>query len=317
MSAKTEKTAKSAHPLVVADSALDLIGNTPAVRLARFAGEGAAEILAKSEFLNPGGSVKDRLGVGMIAEAERQGKLKPGGTIVEPTAGNTGIGLALVGAQRGYRVILCVPEKFSIEKQKVMAALGGTVVTTPNADGMEGAIRKAFELAAAIPGAYVPQQFANPSNPKAHYDTTGPELFEQAGGQIDAAVIGMGSCGTFVGVVRYLRERLPRLLRVAVEPQGSIFGGGKAGPHKVEGIGQSFWPEILSKDDLDEVIAIDDDEAFATVKELARTEGLLVGGSSGCNAAAARIVARRLGPGKRVVTILADSAERYMSQGIL
>jgi cystathionine beta-synthase (O-acetyl-L-serine) len=317
MSAKTEKTAKSARSLVVADSALDLIGRTPAVRLARFAGEGAAEILAKCEFLNPGGSVKDRLGVGMIAEAERQGKLKPGGTIIEPTAGNTGIGLALVGAQRGYKVILCVPEKFSIEKQKVMAALGGTVVTTPTADGMEGAIRKAFELAAGIPGSYVPQQFANPSNPKAHYDTTGPELFEQAGGRIDAAVIGMGSCGTFVGVVRYLRERLPGLLRVAVEPQGSIFGGGKAGPHRVEGIGQSFWPEILSKDDLDEVIAIGDDEAFATVKELARTEGLLVGGSSGCNAAAARVVARRLGPGKRVVTILADGAERYMSQGIL
>lgn len=310
-------TVRVARPLVVADSVLDLIGGTPMVRLSRFAGEGAAEILAKCEFLNPGGSVKDRLGIGMIIAAERDGTLKPGGTLIEPTAGNTGIGLALVGARRGYRVILVVPEKFSIEKQKIMAALGGTVVVTPTSEGMEGAIRKAFELKAEIPGSCVPQQFANPSNPQAHYDTTGPEIYEQAEGRIDSIVIGIGSAGTFAGVARYLKERLPNVHCVGVEPQGSIFAGGKPGPHKVEGIGQSFWPSILPKDALDEVITIPDDEAFAAVRELAATEGLLTGGSSGCAVVAARQIARRLGPGKRVVTILPDGAERYMSQGIL
>ena len=310
-------TVRAARPLVVADSVLDLIGGTPMVRLTRFAGAGAAEILAKCEFLNPGGSVKDRLGVGMILAAERDGSLKPGGTIIEPTAGNTGIGFALVGARRGYRVILVVPEKFSIEKQKLMAALGGKVVVTPTSEGMEGAIRKAFELKAEIPGACVPQQFANPSNPQAHYETTGPEIFEQAEGRIDAIAIGIGSAGTFAGVARYLKERLPNLHRVGVEPEGSIFAGGKPGPHRVEGIGQSFWPTILPKDSLDEVMTVPDDEAFAAVRELALTEGLLTGGSSGCAVVAARKIARRLGPGKRVVTILPDGAERYMSQGIL
>jgi O-acetylserine dependent cystathionine beta-synthase len=306
----------AARPLTVADSALDLIGHTPMVRLSRFAGEGTAEILAKCEFLNPGGSVKDRLGLGMIREAEKQGKLGPGSTIIEPTAGNTGIGLALVGAARGYRVILCVPEKYSIEKQKIMAALGGTVVKTSNETGMKGAIAKAHELAKEIPGAYVPDQFSNPSNPKTHYETTGPEIFEQCEGRLDAIVIGCGSTGTFVGVARYLSERLPSLLKVVVEPQGSIFAGGAPGPHKVEGIGQSFLPAVYDPKLVDEVIAIPDDEAFAAVKEMASKEGLLVGGSSGCNVAAARLVARRLGAGKRVVTILPDGAERYMSQGI-
>lgn len=305
----------TARPLAVVDSALELIGNTPMVRLSRYAPDGG-EVWGKCEFLNPGGSVKDRLGLGMIRDAEREGKLKPGGTIIEPTAGNTGVGLALVGAARGYRVILCVPEKYSIEKQKVMGALGGTVVTTPNDDGMQGAIRKAFELAAEIPGAYVPQQFANPSNPRAHYETTGPEIWEQTEGRLDAIAIGCGSSGTFVGVARFLREKLPNLLCVAVEPQGSILGGGPCGSHKVEGIGMSFLPEVLDRSLIDEVVMIPDDEAFASVKEIARTEGLLVGGSSGANAAAARRIARRLGPGKRVVTILPDSAERYMSKGI-
>src|SRR5258706_300271 len=308
------------RPLTVVDSAVDLIGGTPMVRLSRFgarAGADSGDVFAKGEFLSPGGSVKDRLGLGMILAAEREGKLAPGGTIIEPTAGNTGIGLALVGAARGYRVILCVPEKYSIEKQKLMAALGGTVVSTPSAEGMQGAIRKALELAAEIPGAYVPQQFANPSNPKTHYETTAPEIWEQTGGRLDAIAIGCGSTGTFVGVARSLSERLPGLLRVAVEPQGSILGGGPCGTHKVEGIGLSFLPEVLDRSLIDEVIMIDDAEAFETVKELARTEGLLVGGSSGANAAAARRVARRLGPGKRVVTMLPDPAERYMSKGIL
>jgi cysteine synthase A len=310
-------TVLAARPLVVADSALDLIGNTPMVRLSRFAGRGTAEILAKCEFLNPGGSVKDRIGVGMIREAEEKGFLKPGGTIIEPTAGNTGIGLALVGVARGYRVILCVPERFSIEKQKIMAALGGTVVTTPDALGMKGAIDKAHALAKEIPGAYVPQQFANPSNPRAHYATTGPEILEQCEGRLDAIVVGAGSTGTFMGVALFLAERLPGVLKVAVEPQGSILGGGKPGPHKVEGIGASFLPEIWDPSLADEILTIDDAEGFATVLEIARTEGLLVGGSSGCNAAAARRIARRLGPGKRVVTLLPDGAERYVSKGIL
>jgi cysteine synthase len=182
---------------------------------------------------------------------------------------------------------------------------------------MQGAIEKAHALAAEIPGAYVPQQFSNPSNPRVHYDTTGPEIFEQCGGRLDAIAIGAGSTGTFVGVARFLRERLPNLLKVVVETQGSILGGGKAGPHKVEGIGQSFFPEIWDPGLVDEVIAIDDEEAFAAVRELARTEGLLGGGSAGCNVAAARKLARRLGPGKRVVTLIPDGAERYMSQGIL
>jgi cysteine synthase len=253
----------------------------------------------------------------MIDDAEARGFLRPGGTIIEPTAGNTGIGLALVGVARGYRVILCVPERFSIEKQKVMAALGGTVVVTPDALGMKGAIDKAHALAAEIPGAYVPQQFSNPSNPRAHYETTGPEIFEQCEGRLDAVVIGAGSTGTYVGVARFLAERLPALLKVAVEPQGSIFAGGAPGSHKVEGIGQTFLPEIWDPSLADEILMIDDAEAFAAVREIAKTEGLLVGGSSGCNAAAARRIARRLGPGKRVVTLLPDAAERYVSKGIL
>jgi cysteine synthase len=210
-----------------------------------------------------------------------------------------------------------VPEKYSLEKQKAMAALGGTVVRTPTADGMKGAIAKAFELAAEIPNAYVPQQFSNPANPKIHYDTTGPEIFEQMDGRIDALAIGGGSTGTFVGVARYVKERLPHVFCALIEPQGSVFGGGPIGPHKVEGIGNSFWPDVMDKSLLDEVFTIQDEEAFAAVKELALTEGLLVGGSSGANALAARRLARRLGPGKRIVTLLPDSAERYMSQGIL
>jgi cysteine synthase len=305
--------------LFVADSAVELIGRTPMARLARFSAAlgAAADIFAKCEFLSPGGSVKDRLGLGLILAAEREGKLKPGATIIEPTAGNTGIGLALVGAARGYKVVLCVPEKYSIEKQKAMAALGGTVVRTPNELGMKGAIEKAHALAKEIPNSYVPQQFANPANPKIHYETTGPEIFEQMEGRIDAIAIGGGTTGTFVGIARYVKERLPDALCALVEPQGSIFGGGQPGPHKVEGIGNSFWPEVMDKSLMDEVLTVDDDEAFAVVKEIARVEGFLVGGSSGANAAAARRLARRLGPGKRVVTVFPDSAERYMSQGIL
>jgi len=301
----------------VVDSAIELVGATPIVRLTRIAPEERADVFAKLEFLTPGGSVKDRLGIGLIAGAEEAGKLAPGATIIEPTAGNTGIGLAFVGVQRGYRVILVVPEQFSIEKVKLMEALGGTVVRTPAAAGMQGAIVKAQELAAEIPGSYVPNQFANPDNARIHYRTTAREIWQQLEGRVDAAVIGAGSGGTFSGVARFLKEHDPEALCVVVEPNGSILQGGEPGPHEVEGIGVSFIPESLATELIDEVIMVHDDDSFATCRELARREGLLVGGSSGATCYAALQVARRLGPGKRVVTIFADAAERYLSKGQL
>ncbi len=287
------------------------------VRLRRIPGPDDAEIFVKLEFYNPGLSVKDRIGIGMIERAERKGELKPGGTIIEPTAGNTGVGLALVGVQKGYRVILCVPENFSIEKREVMKALGGEVILTPKDGGMKAAIAKAQELAAEIPGAYVPQQFANPYNTEAHYETTGAEVYEQMGGRIDAWLAGAGTGGTFTGVARYLRERLPDVQCYVVEPQGSILKGGEAGPHEVEGIGaSSFIPPVLDMSLANDVIRVDDDPAFDMVARLAAEEGILGASSAGANVHAALEVARRLGRGKRVVTVIPDAAERYMSKGI-
>ena len=286
------------------------------VRLNRIPGPDAAEICAKLEFFNPGLSVKDRIGVGMIERAERDGLLKPGGTIIEPTAGNTGVGLALAGVQKGYRVILCVPENFSNEKREIMRALGGELVLTPGEGGIRAAIEKAEELAAKIPGAYVPQQFRNPFNSESHYETTGPEIWEQMEGRIDAFVAGAGSGGTFTGVARFLREKLPSLYCAIVEPEGSVLGGGKAGPHDVEGIGASFFPPVLDMSLSNEVITIFDEPAYAMVARLSREEGILGGSSAGANVAAALQVAQRLGPGKRVVTIVPDAAERYISKGI-
>jgi cysteine synthase A len=299
------------------DSILDLIGNTPMVRLRSIAGPDDADIFVKLEFLNPGFSVKDRIGVGMIERAERAGLLKPGGTIIEPTAGNTGVGLALAGVQKGYRVILCVPEHFSIEKREVMKALGGEVILTPKDAGMKAAIAKAQELAEEIEGAYVPQQFANPFNGESHYETTAPEIFEQMEGRIDAWIAGAGTGGTFTGVAKYLRERLPDVECYVVEPQGSILKGGEAGPHEVEGIGAStFIPPVLDMSLATDVIRVDDDPAFDMVARLAREEGILGASSAGANVHAALEVARRLGRGKRVVTIIPDAAERYMSKGV-
>jgi cysteine synthase A len=299
------------------DSVLDLIGNTPMVRLHSIPGPGDAEIFVKMEFLSPGLSVKDRIGVGMIERAERDGLLKPGGTIIEPTAGNTGVGLALAGVQRGYRVILCVPENFSTEKREVMKALGGEVILTPKESGMKAAIQKAQELAQEIEGAYVPQQFANPYNTESHYDTTGPEIFEQMDGRVDAWLAGAGTGGTFTGVAKYLRERLPDVECYVVEPQGSILKGGEAGPHEVEGIGAStFIPPVLDMSLATDVIRVDDDPAFDMVARLAREEGILGASSAGANVTAALEVARRLGRGKRVVTVIPDAAERYMSKGV-
>jgi cysteine synthase A len=299
------------------DSILDLVGNTPMVRLSSIPGPDDSEIYAKLEYLSPGGSVKDRIGVGMIERAERAGLLKPGGTIIEPTAGNTGIGLALAGVRMGYRVILCVPENFSMEKQEVMKALGGRLELTPKDKGMKGAIARAEELAREIPNSYIPQQFTNPFNTESHYETTGPEIWEQLEGRVDAFVAGAGTGGTFSGATRFLRERNPKLYAVIVEPQGSILKGGEAGPHEVEGIGaSSFIPPVLEMSLADEVITVDDEPAFAMVRRLASEEGILGGGSAGANVDAALQVARKLGRGKRVVTLIPDAAERYMSKGI-
>lgn len=298
------------------DSILDLVGNTPIVRLSHIAESECAEIFVKLEFLNPGGSVKDRLGAHLIRAAEKAGFLRKGGTVIEPTAGNTGIGLALAGSQLGYRVILVVPEGFSEEKVELMKALGGEVVRTPKADGIVAAIAKAEELAKTIDGAYVPQQFRNPANSDAHYETTGPEIWEQMEGRVDAYVAGSGTGGTFTGTARYLKEKNRELYAVIVEPQGSVLNGGCAGPHDVEGIGSSFIPPVLDMNLADQIITVFDPPAFAMVGRLAAEESILSGSSGGANVVAAVEVARRLGKGKRVVTIIPDSSERYLSKGI-
>ncbi len=286
------------------------------LRLNRIGGGRDGDIYAKLEFLNPGGSIKDRIGVGMIARAEKAGLLKKGGTIIEPTAGNTGIALALAGVRMGYRVILCVPENFSTEKREVMRALGGEVVLTSPDAGMKGAIDKAEELARTIPNSYVPQQFRNVFNSESHYETTGPEIWQQMQGRVDGFVTGAGTGGTFTGVAKYLRERNAKVYCAIVEPQGSVLGGGKAGKHEVEGIGSSFIPPVLDMSLANEVITITDAEAFPMVGRLATEEGVLGGSSAGANVEAALRVARKLGAGKRVVTIIPDAAERYMSKGI-
>ncbi|HXM20514.1 MAG TPA: cysteine synthase A [Terriglobales bacterium] len=300
----------------VADDITQLVGETPILKLKRIVPSGSAEVYAKLEYMNPGGSVKDRAAIGIIARAEEQGLLKPGGTIVEATAGNTGIGLALIGVNRGYKVVLFVPETFSEEKVMIMRALGAEVTRTPDSEGMQGAINRAKELASRDPNAFMAAQFENPANPDYHYETTAREIFEQMDGQIDAVVIGSGTAGTFTGVARYLKERLPKVLAFAVETQGSVLGGGKAGPHKVEGIGASFVPKNFDRSVCDEVIMVTDPEAFGMVKQLAAREGVLAGSSGGANVFASLNVARRLGPGKRVITMIPDSAERYLSKKI-
>jgi cysteine synthase A len=304
----------TAASLRTAESLLDLVGGTPLVRLSRFAP--GLDVRAKLEWLNPAGSVKDRIARAMIEDAERRGVLPPGGCIVEPTSGNTGIGLAMVGSIKGYETILVVPEGYAHLKVKVMEGLGATVVRTDESLGMKGAIAKAEEIVRSRKGAFMPQQFANEWNPRAHYETTGPEIFEQCDGRVDAFVAGVGSTGTFTGAARYLREKNAKLLRVAVEPQGSILQGGEPGKHEVEGIGLSFFPSILDRSQIDEAVMIDDAEAFEACRRLARTEGVLSGGSSGACAAAALRVAKRLGPDKTVVAIFPDGAERYPGQGI-
>ena len=302
--------------LRVADDITQLVGETPMLQLKRIVPAGSAEVFAKLEYLNPGGSLKDRAAIGIIRRAEREGKLAPGGTIVEATAGNTGIGLALIGVNRGYKVKLFVPENFSQEKVTIMQALGAQVERTPDAEGMQGAIRRAKELVAGDSKAFMAAQFENLANPDYHYETTAHEIFEQMRGSIDAVVVGCGTCGTFSGVARFVKEKLPRALAVAVETQGSILCGGEPGPHKVEGIGVSFIPKTFDRSLCDEVMMVMDDDAFGMVKALAAQEGVLAGSSGGAAVFAALEIARRLGAGKRVVTIIPDSAERYLSKKI-
>lgn len=306
----------SASHLRVSDDISKLVGETPMLQMKKLAPPGSADIFAKLEYLNPGGSVKDRAAIGLIAQAERQGKLKPGGTVIEATAGNTGIGLALIGVSRGYKVRLFVPEKFSEEKVIIMRALGAEVTRTPEAEGMAGAIQRAKDLLASDPTAFMGAQFDNPANADYHYQTTAREIFEQMEGRVDAITVGCGTAGTFTGIARYLKERLTRVHAVAVETQGSILGGGKPGPHKVEGIGNSFIPGNFDRFVCDEVMMVTDEQAFGMVKELAAREGVLGGSSAGANCYAAVQIARRLGVGKRVVTLIPDSAERYLSKKI-
>jgi len=297
----------------VVDSVLELVGNTPLLRLTRFAPD--FQLFSKLEYLNPGGSVKDRIGVGMIKAAEALGQIQPGvSTIIEPTAGNTGVGLAIAAKALGYRCILCVPTKYSREKMMLMKALGAELVLIPKELGMKGAIEKCAELAARIPHAFVPQQFANPSNPDSHYATTGPEIWEQMEGRVDAVVLGAGSGGTFTGIARYLKEKNPALQAVVVQPVGSIYCGAPLKEWAVEGVGNSFIPASLDLSIADRIMDVSDADSLATARELIATEGCLVGASSGANAWAARELAKVMPVGARVVTLFPDGAERYMSK---
>jgi cystathionine beta-synthase (O-acetyl-L-serine) len=292
-----------------------LIGNTPMLEITNFTLPSGVKLFAKLEFLNPGGSIKDRLGIALIRDAEEKGLLKPGGIIIEPTAGNTGIGLALAAVQTSYRVIFVVPEKFSTEKQELMRALGAEVVNTPTEKGIKGAIEKAMELSTEL-SAYCPQQFSNPANPRAHYQTTGPEIWSQLDGNVDVFVAGAGSGGTFMGCAQYLKEQNKKIKTVIVEPEGSVIAGGKPGPHETEGIGMEFLPPFMNTDYFNEIYTVPDKVAFAMVRELAKQEGLLVGSSSGAAMYAALEEAKKAKPGTNIVTIFPDSSERYMSKGI-
>jgi cysteine synthase A len=291
----------------------ELIGKTPVVKLEKVVENGMAEVFAKVEFFNPGGSVKDRICRAMIEDAEKKGDLKPGGIIVEPTSGNTGIGLAMIGASRGYRVILTMPETMSLERIYILKSYGAEVILTPGVEGMRGSIKKAEEIVRKK-GAFMPQQFNNPANPEAHRKTTAVEILDALGEKIDAFVVGVGTGGTITGVGEVLKSKNPNIKIVAVEPATSpVLSGGQPGPHKIQGIGAGFVPEVLNQDIIDQVITVPDDEAFRLSRKLAEEEGIFVGISSGAAAFAALKVAAELGKGKRVVTIFPDTGERYFS----
>lgn len=293
-----------------------LIGNTPIVEITKFPLSNGVRLFAKLEFFNPGGSIKDRLGVELLQEAFATGQLTEGGTIIEPTAGNTGIGLALAAINRNVNVILCVPEKFSVEKQELMKALGATIVNTPTEAGMTGAIEKAKELLNEIPNSYCPQQFANPANPETYYKTIGPEIWNQLEGQLDIFVAGAGTGGTFMGTAKYLKEKKRSIKTIIVEPEGSILNGGESGPHKTEGIGMEFLPGYMDTSYFDSIHTVSDEDAFRRVKEIARTEGLLVGSSSGAALHAALLESEKAQPGSHILVIFPDSSERYLSKKI-
>jgi len=312
--ATSSSPARAVIPGGVADSVLDLIGNTPIVRLSRVTPADAAEILGKVESLNPAGSVKDRIALAMIEAAEEAGELKPGDTIVEPTSGNTGIGLAMVAAVKGYKLILTMPEDMSVERRRLLTRFGAQLVLTPAIEGMTGAVYAAQELVDKNTSHFMPQQFNNGANPEAHRRTTAREIIQQTDGRIDAFVSGVGTGGSITGVGEVLKRERPGVLVVAVEPAKSpVLMGGKAGIHGIQGIGASFVPGVLNRQVYDELIEVKDEDAFAMTSRLTREEGLLVGISSGANVVASIQVARKLGPGKRVVTMLCDTGERYLS----
>ncbi len=299
----------------IADSVDELIGNTPLVRLHRVIGDAKAEVLAKLEFQNPGGSIKDRIALSMIEAAEQAGKIRTDTIILEPTSGNTGIGLAMVAAARGYHCMLVMPDTMSVERRKLLRAFGAELLLTPGVEGMKGAIRKADELAASDPRYFIPQQFENPANPAVHRRTTGQEILRDTGGSLDFFVSSVGTGGTLTGVASLLRESLPNVKVVAVEPASSpVLSGGKAGPHKIQGIGAGFVPAVLDVHLIDEIITVTNEDAFAMARRMPREEGILVGISSGAAIhAAAQLASRPENAGKRIVVIVPSYGERYLS----
>ncbi|GIO69585.1 cysteine synthase A [Paenibacillus sp. JTLBN-2024] len=301
----------------VVNNVTELIGSTPLVRLNRLVPEDSAEIYLKLEYQNPGASVKDRIAISIVEEAEKDGTLKPGGTIVEATSGNTGIGLAMVAAAKGYKAVIVMPETMSLERRNLLRAYGAELVLTPGAEGMNGAVKKAEEIVRENPGYFMAEQFKNPANVKIHRETTGPEIveaIESIGGTLDAFVAGIGTGGTISGAGEVLKNRFPDIKIVAVEPAASpILAGGKPGPHKIQGLGANFIPDILNREIYDEIIHVENEEAFETARRVAKEEGVLAGISSGAAVYAALKVAKELGKGKRVVAIIPSNGERYLS----
>lgn len=301
----------------VVNNVTELIGDTPLVRLSRVVPEGSAEIYVKLEYQNPGASVKDRIAISMVEEAEKQGRIKPGDAIVEATSGNTGIGLAMVAAAKGYRVIIVMPETMSLERRNLLRAYGAELVLTPGSEGMNGAVKKAEEIVQENPNYFMAEQFKNQANVKIHRETTGPEIVEaigSIGGTLDAFVAGIGTGGTITGAGEVLKKEYPDIKIVAVEPAASpILAGGTPGPHKIQGIGANFIPEILNQDIYDEIVHIENEDAFETARQVAKEEGILAGISSGAAIRAALQVAKQLGAGKRVVAIVPSNGERYLS----
>lgn len=304
----------------IAQQLTDLIGNTPLLELAKFSADGGSDtpIIAKIEYFNPGGSVKDRIAFAMISAAEKKGLLKPGATIIEPTSGNTGVGLALVSAVKGYKLILTMPETMSIERRNLVKAYGATVKLTPGKDGMKGAIKAAEELRESIVGSVILQQFENMANPEIHYHTTGPEVWNDTEGKIDIFVAGVGTGGTISGTAKYLKEQNPNIKVIAVEPTDSaVLSGGQSGSHKIQGIGAGFIPSTYNGNLVDEIFQVENDQAILASRHLAQQEGLLVGISSGAAAFAAREIAKRPeNKGKTIVTLLPDTGERYLSTAL-